>query len=165
VTIFNDGADDFRDAAKGLAFVGARIIPAARAAMGQAGSVFAREWAKNATITAGEHGRHYPKSIDSGLALTVGSVSVDVGPNRTKRQGGMGPGFEFGSKNQPPHLDGLKAMNSIEAEVEALLYAVVEGTFQAATPDDNGLQEYTTAAGKTRLASPAQIANWTRGSR
>ena len=119
MTIFNDGTDDFRDAAKGLAFVGARIIPAARAAMGQAGSVFAREWAKNAKMTSGAHGRHYPKSITSNLALTVGSVAVDVGPDRERKQGGMGPGFEFGSKNQPPHLDGLKAMNSIEAEVEA----------------------------------------------
>jgi hypothetical protein len=162
VTIFNDGADDFRDAAKGLALVGARIIPAARSAMSQAGTVLAKEWAKNATETAGEHGKHYPKSITSNLALTMSSVSVDVGPDRSKRQGGMGPGFEFGSRNQPPHLDGTRAMDAIAPQVAALMEAVVAGTFEAAT-SDKGLQEYTTKAGVTRMATAAQIANWTRG--
>ena len=30
----------------------------------------------------------------------------------------MGPGFEYGSRNQPPHLDGLKAVDAIASQME-----------------------------------------------
>jgi hypothetical protein len=146
-----------------LSTVGFKMIPALRSAMDQAGREFAAEWARNATETSGTHGKHYPKSIDSDLVFSVRSVTVEAGPNKIKKQGGMGPGFEFGSQNQPPHLDGLRALDTIEPAVEALAAAVVGGTFAAHTPTVATLQEYTTKAGVTRLATAAQVANWTRG--
>lgn len=54
----------------------------------------------NAKRTAGKHGKHYPNSITSKmLADLVG----EYGPDSAYPQGGMS--FEYGSRNQPPHLD------------------------------------------------------------
>lgn len=75
----------------------------------QEGEQFAADWASNARATAGEHGRLYPDSIESIPRLALGIV-IDVGPVTSRPQGGMGPGFEFGSRNQPPHLDGANAL-------------------------------------------------------
>lgn len=157
------GADDVYQLATDLTRIGARLVPAARKAMLQGGNAVARGWAANARATSGDHGKHYPKSIGADLAFGISSVSVDVGPDESKPQGGMGPGFEFGSVNQPPHLDGQKAMDVVAPQVEALLEAVVAGTFAATQTAPPGLQQYTTRAGVTRLATSAQIANWTRG--
>ena len=68
------------------------------------------QWAKNATETAGKHGRLYPKSIESNLVIST-DVVVEVGPNPNKPQGGMS--FEFGSSKQPAHLDGQRAADEV----------------------------------------------------
>lgn len=54
---------------------------------------FARE-------SAGAHGVHYHKAFDA-EALTP--LSWEYGPDAGMPQGGMS--FEYGSRNQPPHLD------------------------------------------------------------
>jgi hypothetical protein len=162
--IRGDASEVYR-LATDLSTVGFKMIPALRSAMDQAGREFAAEWARNAVETSGKHGKHYPKSINSDLVFSVRSVTVEAGPDKSKRQGSMGRGFEFGSENQPPHLDGLRALDAIAPAVEALAAAVVGGTFVAHTPTAATLQEYVTRAGNTRLATAAQIANWTRGSR
>lgn len=108
-----------------LAEVGAKTIPALRGGMKQAGDAFAREWASNARATSGSHGKHYPDSIDAELVFNATGVSVDVGPNSGKPQGGMGKGFEFGSENQPPHLDGVSALDGMQGRVERLIDAAV----------------------------------------
>jgi hypothetical protein len=105
--------------------IGFRTVPALREAMGAVGEAFAEEWRKNAVETSGTHGKHYPNSIDSGLAFTVTSVAVEAGPNTSKKQGGMGPGFEFGSDNQPPHLDGLRALDGMQARAERTIDAAM----------------------------------------
>jgi hypothetical protein len=71
----------------------------------KAGAILARA---NAERTAGAHGKHYPKSITSeqrkpfmGFGASV--FSAEYGPDAAKLQGGMS--FEYGSRNQPPHLD------------------------------------------------------------
>lgn len=159
-------ASEVYQLAADLSQVGARAVPALRSAMDEGGRAFADTWRTNAVATSGEHGRHYPNSIDSELVFSVASVAVDVGPNTAKKQGGMGKGFEFGSKNQPPHLDGVRAMEAVAPAVEALVDSVIAGTFSA-TPVANpsALKSYTTKAGSTRMATQAQIDNWTRGSR
>lgn len=53
-----------------------------------------------ATKTAGRHGKHYPRSI---TAEMTGPASGEYGPDEAMPQGGMS--FEWGSRNQPPHLD------------------------------------------------------------
>lgn len=107
--------------ASDLARVGPRSVVAIRGVMGALGETFAREWASNARQTSGEHGKHYPDSIDSELAFDITGVSVDVGPNKAKKQGSMGRGFEFGSENQPPHLDGLRALDVIQPRADRVM--------------------------------------------
>lgn len=119
-----DASEVFR-LANDMSQVGAKAVPALRTTMAAAGVAFATEWASNARATSGEHGKHYPASIDSELAFDLGGVSVDVGPNSGKPQGSMGRGFEFGSVNQPPHLDGLRAMDSMGERAEKMVDAAI----------------------------------------
>lgn len=62
--------------------------------------------AKNATATAGRHGKHYP---DAFTAEAITPLMWEYGPDSAKPQGGMS--FEEGSRNQPPHHDLLKSMD------------------------------------------------------
>lgn len=166
MSIFRGDASEVYALAQDLTSVSAQMVPAMRSAMAQGGVAFVDEWRSNAVETSGVHGKHYPNSIDSELVFNSGGVSVDVGPNAAKKQGSMGKGFEFGSENQPPHLDGLRAMETVAPVIESLAASVIAGLFMA-TPVANAsqLQSYTTKAGTTRMATQAQIDNWTRGSR
>lgn len=68
------------------------------------------EWRANATETAGRHGKHYPASINYRMrGLT--SIGADIEPDESMKQGAMS--FEFGSMNQPPHLDGQRALDAV----------------------------------------------------
>lgn len=98
---------------------------AMRGVMAEAGQAFAKEWQSNARETSGDHGKWYPDSITSELAFDVSGISVDTGPDSTKKQGSMGKGFEFGSENQPPHLDGLRALDGMQARAERTMDAAV----------------------------------------
>lgn len=89
------------------------------------GKAFAEDWADIARGTAGEHGVHYPDAITSEVHGGLGGVSVEAGPENGPPQGGMGPGFEFGSQNQPPHLDGLRAMGPAEGRIEKAADATI----------------------------------------
>jgi len=95
-------ADDFAQAA-------GRVAEVLYDVYDEGGRAFAEDWAKNAAETSGEHGKHYPNSIDHETRVSLG-IRVEVGPNSAKKQGTMGRGFELGSVNQPPHLDGLRAL-------------------------------------------------------
>jgi hypothetical protein len=93
------------------------------------GEAYAQDWASNARETAGSHGRYYPDAIDSEMLLAGLGLTLEVGPNKAKKQGGMGPGFELGSQNQPPHLDGTRALPIMDQRLEraadlAVAYAV-----------------------------------------
>lgn len=50
--------------------------------------------------TAGRHGKHYHKAF---TIERVGEHVWEYGPDSAMPQGGMS--FEYGSRNQPPHLD------------------------------------------------------------
>lgn len=163
-SIWNGDPSEVYALAEDLSQVGARTVPALRSAFDHLGGVLAERWSANAVETSGDHGKHYPRSITSRPTLGMSRVGAEAYADPAKRQGGMARGFEFGSRNQPPHLDGLRALRSMEGEVESVVAAVLDGTF-AAVASGPGLQEYTTKAGNTRLATAAQIANWTRGSR
>lgn len=58
----------------------------------------------NARRTAGSHGKHYPNSF---TAESITPLTWEYGPDASRPQGGMS--FEFGSRNQPPHLDLAKS--------------------------------------------------------
>ncbi len=81
----------------------------------------------NAEVSSGAHGVHYPKSFSTEMHSKLnlfGSLihSGEYGPDIAKPQGGMS--FEFGSRNQKPHLDLAKSADviggSFAQEVRAL---------------------------------------------
>ena len=125
MSIFGGDASDVYRLADDLAQVAAKTVPTLRAAMKESGDQLASKWASNARATSGTHGKHYPNSIDAELTFNLTGVSVDVGPNSSKKQGRMGKGFEFGSRNQPPHLDGVRALAEIEPRVSKIIDAAV----------------------------------------
>lgn len=127
--MFRGDASEILALGNDLSQVGFKAVPAMRGVLAEVGTAFAEEWAANARETAGSHGIHYPDSIDSELVFDVGGISVDVGPNAGKRQGSMGEGFEFGSRNQPPHLDGLRALDGIQARAERVVDSAIGHLF------------------------------------
>jgi hypothetical protein len=54
---------------------------------------------------------HYALSITSEVEHSGGMYSMIVGPETRKKQGGMGPGVEFGSSNAPPFPHLFKAFD------------------------------------------------------
>ena len=125
MSIFRGDASEVFTLAADFAEVPARLTPALRGPMLDVGNAFADEWRRNAVETSGEHGRHYPNSIDAELVFDLSGISVDVGPNNAKKQGRMGRGFEFGSINQPPHLDGLRALDGMQKRAERVIDSAV----------------------------------------
>lgn len=107
-------ADEINELARDLGEAPRQAVAGLRAAFLEAGEGFRDDWKQNATETAGKHGRHYPNAITTGLKFAGLGIAVETGPESGRQQGGMGPGFEFGSENQPPHLDGLRAMPAAE---------------------------------------------------
>lgn len=63
----------------------------------EGGVRYAKGFAKQ---SAGKHGKHYPNAMS---AEARGLLTWEYGPDSAKPQGGMS--FEYGSRNQPPHLD------------------------------------------------------------
>lgn len=61
---------------------------------------------------------HYPRSITSETERSQGAVTMIVGPESDRLQGGMGPGVEFGSVNTGPrpHL-----FDAFDARIESIL--------------------------------------------
>lgn len=129
MSLFHGDASEIYRLAGDMSQVGAKAVPALRTTMAAAGEAFAQEWSANARETSGEHGKHYPDSIDSELVFNLSGVSVDVGPNAAKKQGSMGRGFEFGSVNQPPHLDGLRALDGFQQRAERMVDAAIGALF------------------------------------
>lgn len=125
MSMFRGDASEVYRLAGDLSAVGAKAVPALRGTMAAVGEAFSQEWSANARETSGQHGKHYPDSIDSELVFNLSGVSVDVGPNSAKKQGGMGRGFEFGSQNQPPHLDGLRALDGMQQRTERMVDATI----------------------------------------
>ena len=101
-----------------------KIARAARSVVEQTAIELRDEWRANARVTAGAHGKHYPKSIDYRMGGLT-SVYADVEPDESKPQGGMS--FEFGSVNQPPHLDGQRALDTIAPRFARRIESI--GTF------------------------------------
>lgn len=111
-----------RDFLTGGAKVGSAVFDAFKAG----GEAFAEDWRHNAEQTSGTHGKHYPKSITSETRLAGLGVLVETGPDKSRKQGSMGRGFEFGSENhQPPHLDGLHALPIAEKRLDRLSDAAI----------------------------------------
>lgn len=124
MSILRGDASEVYKMAADLSQVGAKSVPAARAAMGAAGELVAKAWRNNVVRESPASDTaipHYPDSIDSELVFDVSGISVDIGPNKDKRQGKLGHIIEFGSETSPPHMHGLRALSDNEAQVERVL--------------------------------------------
>ena len=86
-------------------------------------------WRANATETAGEHGRLYPRSITAEEKFST-NILFEVGPDPSKPQGGMS--FEYGSQNQPPHLDGQRAADDVIPRLARRIALAAEDVFRDA---------------------------------
>jgi hypothetical protein len=94
-----------------------------------------KEWQANAKESAGTHGRLYPYSIDWEERVST-NLDFEVGPNDGKSVAGGNPGqagegYEYGSVNQPPHLDGNRAADRLIPLIERRIVIAAEGLFDA----------------------------------
>jgi len=103
------------------------VLPVVRAIVEKSAGELRDDWKTNARATAGKHGKLYPSSITSEDVPSFGAITFDIGPDSSKKQGGMGRGFEYGSVNQPPHLDGLHATEATEPAFHHAIDLAVEG--------------------------------------
>lgn len=71
--------------------------------------------------SAGAHGKHYPAAFD---VEQLGIASYEYGPDSSMLQGNMS--FEYGSRNQPPHLDLTKSADMIGAQLSRKVGDVVD---------------------------------------
>ena len=74
--------------------------------------------------SAGAHGKHYHRAFTA-EALTP--LSWEDGPDASMPQGGMS--FEFGSRNQPPHLDLAKSLDAQGPQFAKDAGDVLDGLF------------------------------------
>jgi hypothetical protein len=111
----NFGIDlsDMTSLARDLEKVAADVVPKIRPVFQEAAEELKVKWRANATETAGRHGKWYPDSITYETRMLAGAIEAEIGPDLQghHKQGGMS--FEFGSVNQPPHLDGQRAADVI----------------------------------------------------
>lgn len=84
----------------------ARTTRRLAAVIADEGTKLRDEWRSNAEATSGAHGKHYPASIQAHTRF----LEAEIYPDESMAQGGMS--FEFGSRNQPPHLGGQRALDS-----------------------------------------------------
>lgn len=119
------GADEFFDLARDFGKAPSKVASGLFDAYRGAGEAFRDDWQHNARATSGEHGRHYPDSITTEMRFAGFSIETETGPETGRKQGRMGRGFEFGSENQPPHLDGLQAMPLAEKRLDRSADAAV----------------------------------------
>jgi hypothetical protein len=80
-------------------------------------------------------------------------------------QGELASIAEYGSARHAPHPALLPAARGEAPRFEKATADVAAGVVEAALSGDVAKLEYITKSGKTIMASPAQIANFTRGSR
>lgn len=129
MSMFSGDASEVYALAAGLTDVGAKAVPALRSGMAQAGEDFARAWKSDAARTHDSHAKFYPDSIDSELAFSIGSVSVDVGPNRGSKQGFLGRILEFGGEHSPAYMTGARALERQEGPVERTVANALDPLF------------------------------------
>lgn len=85
-------------------------------------------WRANARAEDLPHGKRYPSAItDEGADFGMAGV---VGPESARPQGGMGRGFEFGSQNQKPHLEGNRAADVVFPKFERKVGSEAEDSFR-----------------------------------
>lgn len=109
VTVTFDASDADRIAAE-FEIIGDKGLDAFKKDTKGATRRITSQWRDNARATARQHGKHYPGTIIP--ELVGGGLGAVIGPISAMPQGGMGRGFEYGSRNQPPHLDMTRTVDN-----------------------------------------------------
>lgn len=91
------GIDDLADDCRKIAVGARKDMAGVVRKNSREGNKIAKGFARE---SAGAHGKHYHKAFS---AEAIAPLAWEYGPNAAMPQGGMS--FEFGSRNQPPHLD------------------------------------------------------------
>ena len=113
----DDLFDDMRAVPVNFVRKGAGVVRSnARLGNGRA-KAFAKE-------SAGAHGKHYHKAF---TAEALSALSWEYGPDAGQPQGGMS--FEFGSRNQPPHLDLARSLDIQGPQFRKDVSALLDGLF------------------------------------
>lgn len=104
--------DDLADDLRAIAVKAPKDMKATVRQAAIVGNTVAKD---NAKRTAGRHGKHYPKAFTWETSSFVGfggaTYQAEYGPDIARPQGGMS--FEYGSRNQKPHLDLAKSADLI----------------------------------------------------
>lgn len=123
------GADEFFALARDFGSAPAKVASALFDAYRGAGEGFRDDWRHNVRAIAPTHLPHLPDAITTEMKLSgFGSVEVETGPESGLKQGKLGRGDEFGSVNQPPHLNGLRAIPLAEKRLDRLADAAIAYT-------------------------------------
>ena len=120
---FSIDLSDMTALARDLEKVSAEVLPKIRPVFQEAADELKTKWRANAKATAPPHGKWYPYSITFETRMLAGAIEAEIGPDPSKKQGGMS--FEFGSVNQPPHLDGQKAADVVVPHFGARIDAAI----------------------------------------
>lgn len=107
-------ASDLYSLSRDLGKIGAKATSVMYGVLREGATDVRDTWKRNARLTSGEHGKRYPDSITMDARVGT-SIGFEIGPDPRLPQGGMS--FENGSVNQPPHLDGLRAVEEVGPRV------------------------------------------------
>lgn len=119
------GADEVYDLARDFTEASSAVASALYDAFKDGGEGFRDDWRHNVQASSPQgHLKHLPDAITTETRLAFG-IEVVTGPERGRRQGALGRGDEFGSKNQPAHLNGLRAMPLAERRIDRLSDAAI----------------------------------------
>lgn len=119
------GADEIYGLARDFGEASMKVAGALYDVYDQQGEAFANDWRSNAEESSGDHGRLYPPTIDHEMRISLG-IAVEVGPNPALGRAALaGRGYELGSENQPPHLDGTRELGTVERRLERAADATI----------------------------------------
>lgn len=96
-----------------LGKVPGELVTAVTAAHEESGKALRDEWASNVEETGGTHLPWLPDAITPEMQFGIGTIGVEVGPETGKKQGKLGKGDEYGSRNTPAHMSGHRATDTI----------------------------------------------------
>lgn len=123
---------DIDDLANDLAAIPRKAVKDMQAVVRDGARVGNQVAKDNARDSAGKHGKHYPKAFTSSVSkprflLGGFQFQAEYGPDISRPQGGMS--FEFGSRNQKPHLDLARSADLIGPAMVRELDEKVDGWF------------------------------------
>ena len=119
------GADEIFALARDFEEASSKVASGLYDAFKEGGEGFRDDWRRNVEASSPHgHLKHLPAAITSETVLAFG-IEVVTGPERGRRQGALGRGDEFGSENQAPHLNGLRAMPDAERRIDQLSEAAI----------------------------------------